>query len=161
LDSDATRPLLMPRDNQGVASALTYPPKPARGDSATILSPSGRSPSRFPAPFELGLRRLREKFDLVPVDTQQRARRVLWPQSAREIHVVFADPAIKAVLASIGGEDELKVLARTHRAAVRHPERRGCDRRQRTPAHRSHLLTSDVRKRLGGSGPERHGVECG
>jgi hypothetical protein len=75
----------MPRDNQGVASALTYPPKPARGDSAAILSPSGRSPSRFPAPFELGLRRRREECDLVPVDTQQRARRVLRPQSAREI----------------------------------------------------------------------------
>ena len=30
---------------------------------------------------------------------------------AADIHAAFADPDIKAVIASIGGEDELKVLA--------------------------------------------------
>jgi hypothetical protein len=47
---------------------LRYPPKPAPGDRVAILSPSAGLPGRFPLPFELGLRRLREDFGLVPVE---------------------------------------------------------------------------------------------
>lgn len=91
---------------------FTHPPKPQRGDSVAVLSPSGRSPSRFPMPFELGLRRLREEFDLVPVEyPTTRAARASPAERADDIHAAFSDPQIKAVIASIGGEDELKVLA--------------------------------------------------
>lgn len=89
-----------------------YPPKPQRGDAAAVLSPSGRSPARFPAPFQLGLRRLREEFDLLPVEyPTTRAAQASPAERAADIHAAFSDPQIKAVIASIGGEDELKVLA--------------------------------------------------
>jgi muramoyltetrapeptide carboxypeptidase LdcA involved in peptidoglycan recycling len=91
---------------------FSYPPKPARGDKVAILSPSGRSPSQFPAPFELGLARLRGEFELVPVEyPTTRAPHASPAERAADIHAAWADPEIKAVIASIGGEDELKVLA--------------------------------------------------
>jgi muramoyltetrapeptide carboxypeptidase LdcA involved in peptidoglycan recycling len=92
--------------------AFTYPPKPKRGDAVAVLSPSGRSPARFPAPYELGLKRLREEFDLVPVEYPTTRALEASPEArAADIHAAFADREIKAVISTIGGEDELKVLA--------------------------------------------------
>jgi muramoyltetrapeptide carboxypeptidase LdcA involved in peptidoglycan recycling len=77
-----------------------------------VISPSGRAVSLFPAPFELGLARLRDDFDLVPVEyPMTRAAEASPAERAEDVHAAFSDPTIKAVIASIGGEDELKVLA--------------------------------------------------
>lgn len=90
---------------------FAYPPKPSPGDAVAVISPSGRSAARFPAPFDLGLARLREEFGLVPVEfPATRAAEASPADRARDIHAAFADPDIKAILAAIGGEDELKVL---------------------------------------------------
>jgi muramoyltetrapeptide carboxypeptidase LdcA involved in peptidoglycan recycling len=76
-----------------------------------VLSPSGRAAALFPAVVDLGLRRLREKFRLVPVEyPTTRAARATVKERASDIHAAFSDPAIRAVLTTIGGEDELKVL---------------------------------------------------
>lgn len=89
-----------------------YPDKPVRGDAIAVLSPSAGLPARFPLPYELGLRRLREEFGLRPVEyPTTRAREASPAERAADIHAAFADPDIRAVVASIGGEDELKVLA--------------------------------------------------
>ncbi len=91
---------------------FTYPPKPSPGDRVAVLSPSGRSAAHFPAPFELGLRRLREEFELQPIEyPTTRAAEASPEERARDVEAAFADPGIRAVLTSIGGEDELKVLA--------------------------------------------------
>jgi muramoyltetrapeptide carboxypeptidase LdcA involved in peptidoglycan recycling len=90
---------------------FVYPPKPSRGDRVAVISPSGRAASLFPRPFELGLTRLREEFGLVPVEYPTTLAAEASPaERANDVHAAFADPAIKAVIASIGGEDELKVL---------------------------------------------------
>jgi muramoyltetrapeptide carboxypeptidase LdcA involved in peptidoglycan recycling len=90
---------------------VRYPPKPARGDAVAVISPSGRAASQFPAVLELGLERLREDFELVPVEyPTTRAAQASPAQRAEDVHAAFADPAVKAVIATIGGEDELKVL---------------------------------------------------
>ena len=91
---------------------FSYPGKPRRGDAVAVLSPSAGLPARFPGPYELGLRRLREEFGLRPVEyPTTRAAQASPAARAADIHAAFADPDIKAVIASIGGEDELKVLA--------------------------------------------------
>jgi len=91
---------------------FSYPDKPRRGDAVAVLSPSAGLPARFPRPYELGLTRLREEFGLQPVEYPTTRTAQASPAArAADIHAAFADPDIKAVIASIGGEDELKVLA--------------------------------------------------
>jgi muramoyltetrapeptide carboxypeptidase LdcA involved in peptidoglycan recycling len=90
---------------------FSYPDKPRRGDAIAVLSPSAPLPARLPLPYELGLRRLREEFGLRPVEYPcTRAPEASPADRAADIHAAFADPQIKAVIASIGGDDELKVL---------------------------------------------------
>jgi hypothetical protein len=43
----------------GAMDGPIYPPKPRPGDRVAIVSPSAGLPEIFPAPYELGLRRLR------------------------------------------------------------------------------------------------------
>jgi muramoyltetrapeptide carboxypeptidase LdcA involved in peptidoglycan recycling len=88
-----------------------YPQKPRRGDTVAVVSPAGRGPAVFPAPFELGLRRLVDEFGLHLVEyPTTRALEASPAERARDLHAAFVDPEVKAVVASIGGEDELKVL---------------------------------------------------
>jgi muramoyltetrapeptide carboxypeptidase LdcA involved in peptidoglycan recycling len=88
-----------------------YPPKPGPGDAVAVVSPSAGLPGRFPLPFELGLLRLRDEFGLVPVEyPTTRVMGAPPANRARDLHAAFAEPSIKAVIASIGGEDQLKVL---------------------------------------------------
>ena len=90
---------------------FTYPPKPQPGDDVAILSPSSGLPGVFPAVYEQGLRRLRDEFELTPV--QYPTTRVMGSSleaRAQDVHAAFADPAIKAIICSIGGEDEIKLL---------------------------------------------------
>jgi muramoyltetrapeptide carboxypeptidase LdcA involved in peptidoglycan recycling len=88
-----------------------YPPKLRHGDKVAVLSPSYGLPEIFPAVFDLGLQRLRDVFQLEPVEYPTTRQMHTAPQDrARDIHAAFADSEIKAIIASIGGEDQLKVL---------------------------------------------------
>lgn len=94
-----------------VRSDFVYPGKPAPGDRVAVVSPSAGLPAIFPGPFELGLQRLRDEFLLEPVEYP--ATRVMDATPAAradDIHAAFADPAIAAVIASIGGDDQIKML---------------------------------------------------
>ncbi len=91
--------------------SLIYPNKPHPGDRVAILSPSMGLPAVFPAVYEQGLRRIREVFGLVPVEyATTRMMNAPLKDRARDVHAAFADPAIKAIIASIGGEDQIKLL---------------------------------------------------
>ncbi len=90
---------------------MIYPPRPSPGDRVAVVSPSAGLPQVFPEVYELGLRRLREELDLVPVEYP--TTRVLGTppkDRARDLHAAFADPSITAVLATIGGDDQITVL---------------------------------------------------
>jgi muramoyltetrapeptide carboxypeptidase LdcA involved in peptidoglycan recycling len=87
-----------------------YPPKPQPGDQVAVLSPGAALPEVFPAPYELGLRRLQRDFGLRPVEYPT-TRRWSSPRArADDVMAAFADPEIKAIVTSIGGSDQLKVL---------------------------------------------------
>jgi muramoyltetrapeptide carboxypeptidase LdcA involved in peptidoglycan recycling len=89
----------------------SYPPKPRPGDRVAIVSPSSGLAEIFPRPYELGLRRLREDFRLVPVEYPATRRMGASPQErAADLHAAFADPAIAAVIVTIGGDDQITVL---------------------------------------------------
>jgi muramoyltetrapeptide carboxypeptidase LdcA involved in peptidoglycan recycling len=100
--------------------AFRYPPKPAPGDRVAVLSPSAGLPALFPDVYEMGLRRLREEIGLEPVEyPTTRVMDTDPADRARDLHAAFADPSIKAVMASIGGDDQIRVLRHLDPALLR------------------------------------------
>jgi muramoyltetrapeptide carboxypeptidase LdcA involved in peptidoglycan recycling len=103
---------------------VLYSRKPVPGDRVAVLSPSASLPARFPGVYELGLRRLREQFELVPVEyPTTRAAYATAAERAADIHAAFGDPSISAVLATIGGDDQITVLRHLDAGLLRsHPK---------------------------------------
>lgn len=101
-------------------TTISYPPKPSPGDRTAVLSPGAGLPELFPRPFELGLERLRDEYGLIPVEYPTTRKMGTTPQErADDIHAAFADPGIKAVIASIGGDDQITVLPLLDRELIR------------------------------------------
>lgn len=76
-----------------------------------MISPSAGLPGLYPWVQDLGLQRLQEVFGLVPKEyptTRQMGSSL--KDRARDISAAFADPENKAVIASIGGDDQIKLL---------------------------------------------------
>ncbi|MFI2205519.1 S66 peptidase family protein [Streptomyces sp. NPDC020192] len=85
-----------------------------------ILSPSSGLPEVLPLPYELGLKRLREDFGLEPVEYPTTRKMSSTPEErAADIHAAFSDPTIKAVMATIGGDDQITVLPYLDRELIR------------------------------------------
>ncbi|MFE9118158.1 S66 peptidase family protein [Streptomyces sp. NPDC007172] len=101
-----------------------YPAKPRPGDRVAVLSPASGLPGLLPLPHELGLRRLQDDFGLKTVEYPTTRKMGATPRErAADIHAAFADPDIKAVIASIGGDDQLTVLPYLDRDLLRsHPK---------------------------------------
>ena len=96
------------------------PAKPRPGDRIAVVSPSAGLPGLFPLPYELGLRRLREEFGLEVVEYPTTRRMgATAKERAADLHAAFADPDVKAVLASIGGDDQITVLPCLDRELIR------------------------------------------
>ncbi|TDE55879.1 LD-carboxypeptidase [Nonomuraea mesophila] len=93
---------------------MTHPLRPAKprpGDRMAVLSPSSGLPGLFPMPYELGLRRLHDDFGMETVEYPTTRKMGATPQQrAADIHAAFADPTIRAVIATIGGDDQITVL---------------------------------------------------
>ncbi|GAA3891768.1 LD-carboxypeptidase [Streptomyces lacrimifluminis] len=97
-----------------------YPLKPSPGDRIAVISPGAGLPGLFPRPHELGLERLRKEFGLEPVEYPATRKMGSTPQErADDIHAAFADPEIKAVIATIGGDDQITVLPFLDRELIR------------------------------------------
>jgi muramoyltetrapeptide carboxypeptidase LdcA involved in peptidoglycan recycling len=90
---------------------LVVPPKLSAGDRVAVVSPGFAAPGRYPEVHELSMRRLREEIGLEPVEYPATRRLGASPRArAADLMAAFADPQIKAVLASIGGDDQITVL---------------------------------------------------
>lgn len=91
------------------------PPSLKPGDKVAILSPSAGLPHLFPWVYEQGLQRIKELFQLVPVEfpTALQSPEFLAknPKArADDLHRAFADPSIKAIISTIGGNDQIRIL---------------------------------------------------
>jgi muramoyltetrapeptide carboxypeptidase LdcA involved in peptidoglycan recycling len=86
------------------------PPKLSPGDRVAIVSPSYAAPADFPALHEQSLRRLTETFGLEPVEFATTRRHSTPAERAADLTAAYADPGIRAVLATIGGDDQITVL---------------------------------------------------
>jgi muramoyltetrapeptide carboxypeptidase LdcA involved in peptidoglycan recycling len=103
-----------------VSTSLTHPRKARPGDRVAILSPSFAAPAVAPELHEQGLRRLTELTGLIPVEYP--TTRLLGASAedrAADLNAALADPSIRAVLATIGGEDQITVIPHLDPDAVR------------------------------------------
>lgn len=90
---------------------LTHPPKARAGDKLAVVSPSFAAPGVAPAVHEQAMRRLADVTGLVPVEyptTRQVGATV--QDRAADLNAAFADPTIRAIIATVGGEDEIQVV---------------------------------------------------
>jgi len=79
-----------------------------KGDKVAILSPSFAAPAIFPHIYELGLDRISNEFGLIPVEyptTKELNASV--EDKTRDLISAFEDDEIKAVIATIGGDDQV------------------------------------------------------
>lgn len=86
-------------------------PKPVPGDRVAVLSPAFAAPAVAPELHEQALRRLRELTGLVPVEYPTTRLLDASPEArAADVNAAFADPSIRAILATIGGDDQILVV---------------------------------------------------
>jgi muramoyltetrapeptide carboxypeptidase LdcA involved in peptidoglycan recycling len=90
---------------------LVHPPKARPGERIAVLSPSFAAPGAYPAVHEQAMRRLTEVTGLIPVEYPTTRQVGATPQArAADVNAAFADPAIRGILAAIGGDDEITVI---------------------------------------------------
>jgi muramoyltetrapeptide carboxypeptidase LdcA involved in peptidoglycan recycling len=90
---------------------LSVPLKLTPGDRVAVVSPSYAAPANYPELHELSMGRLRSEFKLEPVEYPT-TRRLSAPARDRadDLMAAYADPSIRAVLATIGGSDQITLL---------------------------------------------------
>ena len=106
------------------ADALLPPPKARPGDRVAVLSPSFAAPAVAPEVHEQAMRRLQEITGLIPVEyptTRQLGASAR--ERARDLMAAFADDSVRAICATIGGDDQITVIPHLDPEVVRaHPK---------------------------------------
>src|SRR5690242_3988641 len=107
-----------------VPSDLVVPPPIEPGSTVAVVSPSWAAPEQYPAVHERALQRLRDVLGVAPVEYVSTRRSASPQQRARDLMAAFADPQVGAILATIGGDDQITVLRHLDPdVVVRHPTR--------------------------------------
>lgn len=90
---------------------LVHPPKARPGDKVAVLSPSFAAPGFAPAVHEQAMRRLVEVTGLEPVEYPTTRLLGASPeQRAADVNAALADADVRAIVASVGGEDQVTVV---------------------------------------------------
>lgn len=94
-----------------------------RGDRVAIVTPSWGGPACFPKRFEAGRKHLEEAFELEVTVMPHACKPAAWldrnPQArAEDVMQAFADPSVSAVIASIGGDDSIRLLPHLDRDII-------------------------------------------
>lgn len=82
-----------------------------KGDKIAVVSPSFAAPGKWPHVYELGLKRLREVFGLKPVEFPTTKKiGASCSERAADLIAAFSDPSIKAVISTLGGNDQITYI---------------------------------------------------
>ena len=99
---------------------LLHPRKARPGERIAVVSPSFAAPGVAPRIHEQAMERLREATGLEPVEyPTTRKVGATAQERADDLNAAFADPDIRAVIATIGGEDQITVVPLLDADAVR------------------------------------------
>lgn len=86
-------------------------PKLKKGDKVAILSPSFAAPGKWPHVYELGCQRLRDIFGLKPIEFPTTKKIGASSENrAKDLIDAFENKEIKAVIASLGGDDQITYI---------------------------------------------------
>jgi muramoyltetrapeptide carboxypeptidase LdcA involved in peptidoglycan recycling len=94
---------------------IIKPKKLQPGDKVATISLSWGGPGTFPQRYEAGKRQLQKEFGLNVVETPHALRDAEWlhknPRArADDLMNAFADPSIKAIISTIGGDDSIRLF---------------------------------------------------
>lgn len=94
---------------------MTKPRKLQPGDTVAAISLSWGGPGAVPHRYQVGKQQLQEEFGVVVVETLHALRDPAWlarnPQArADDLMEAFADPSIKGIISTIGGDDSIRIL---------------------------------------------------
>jgi muramoyltetrapeptide carboxypeptidase LdcA involved in peptidoglycan recycling len=82
-----------------------------KGDKVAILSPSFAAPGRWPHVYELGLKRLREVFELEPIEFPTTKKiGASKEERSKDLIDAFENNEVKGVIASLGGNDQVTYI---------------------------------------------------
>lgn len=86
-------------------------PKLQKGDKVAIVSPSFAASAVWPHVHELGLKRLREVFELEPVVYSATAKLdATTEEKSEDLMSAFSDSSIKAVISTLGGDIQVTYI---------------------------------------------------
>jgi muramoyltetrapeptide carboxypeptidase LdcA involved in peptidoglycan recycling/RimJ/RimL family protein N-acetyltransferase len=111
-------------EGQGESNLLVYSIKKLRlqrpkklnpGDRVAAVTPSWGGPGCFPHRYEAGKRQLMETFGVEVSETPHALRDPEWVKNhprerAQDLMDAFKDPSIKGIIATIGGDDSVRLL---------------------------------------------------
>lgn len=94
---------------------MIKPKKLRPGDTVAAITLSWGGPGTFPHRYEAGKRQLQDEFGLRVIETPNALRDDDWLHSnpkarADDLMNAFADPSIKAIISTIGGDDSIRLL---------------------------------------------------
>src|SRR3972149_1582024 len=94
---------------------MLKPSKLSPGDKVATVSLSWGGPSVFPGRYQAGVRQLESEFGLTVVERPHTLSDAGWlarnPEArAADLMQAFGDPSIKGIIATIGGEDSIRML---------------------------------------------------
>lgn len=105
---------------------MISPPKATPGDAIAVVSPSFAAPAHYPAVHEQALARLADVTGLVPIEYPTTRRDSTPEERARDLIAAFADPDVRAVVAVIGGDDQIEVIRHLDPDVVRRDPKPFC-----------------------------------
>lgn len=94
---------------------MIKPRKLAPGDTVAAISLSWGGAHSFPQRYAAGKRQLQDSFGVRVVESRHALKDAAWlarnPRArAEDLMQAFADPAIKAIISTIGGEDSIRII---------------------------------------------------
>ena len=93
-----------------MSGELAHPPKARSGDRVAIVCPSWAAPEAFPGGARASDVAALEITGLVPVEYPSTRTRSSPTERGRDLNSAFADPTVRAIIAVIGGDDQITVI---------------------------------------------------
>jgi muramoyltetrapeptide carboxypeptidase LdcA involved in peptidoglycan recycling len=102
---------------------LTKPRRLVPGDRVAVVTPGWGGPGAFLHRYRAGKEYLESAFGLDVVEMPNALRSPSWLEQnpkarADDLHAAFSDPEVKAVIASIGGEDTIRLIPHVDLAVI-------------------------------------------